>query len=229
MEEKVGFRRGLSAASVLGLYSGFMLAVGVAITYGNDALILAALLWALTIVASAIFLTPLLAKGRKRGRPDTEEDVATMRAALEPYNEGVGGWRTLSHIRGDGLGVSVSLSDSENPLLIMEKSLQMADSIRVIFRFSKSESSLRERILSIIEEKISRTRIQRKTKTITILAPQLLDRGVFITRSMMICPPLMVLGAIGFSSIANGDYILAVAGAIAGLMLGILVITNKGS
>jgi hypothetical protein len=39
----------------------------------------------------------------------------------------------------------------------------------------------------------------------------------------------MVLGAIGFSSIGNGDYILAVAGAIAGLLLGILVITNKGS
>jgi hypothetical protein len=105
----------------------------------------------------------------------------------------------------------------------------MADSIRVIFRFSKSESSLRERILSIIEERISRTRIQRKTKTITILTPQLLDRGVIITRTMMICPPLMALGAIGFSSIGNGDYILAVAGAIAGLLLGILVITNKGS
>jgi len=229
MEEKVGFRRGLSAASVLGLYAGFMLAVGVAMTYGNDGLIMATMLWALTIVVSAIFLTPLLAKGRKRGKSGADEEVAAMRAALEPYNEGVGGWRTLSHIRGGGHGVSVSLSDSENPLLIMEKSLQMADSIRVIFRFSKSESSLRERILSIIEERISRTRIQRKTKTITILTPQLLDRGVLITRTMMICPPLMVLGAIGFSSISDGDSILAVAGAIAGLLLGIMVITNKGS
>ncbi len=229
MEEKVGFRRGLSAASVLGLYAGFMLAVGVAVTFDDNALIMAAILWALTIVVSAIFLTPLLAKGRRRGRPDTEEDVAAMRAALEPYNEGVGGWRTLSHIRGDGLGVSVSLSDSENPLLIMEKSLQMADSIRVIFRFSRSESSLRDRILSMVEEKISPTRIQRRTKTITISTPQILDRGIVITRSMMICPPLMVLGAIGFSSISNGDSILAAVGAIAGLLLGVLVITNKGS
>ena len=229
MEEKVGFRRGLSAASVLGLYAGFMLAVGVAVTFDDNALIMAAILWALTIVVSAIFLTPLLAKGRSRGRPDTEEDVAAMIAALEPYNEGVGGWRTLSHIRGDGLGVSVSLSDSENPLLIMEKSLQMADSIRVIFRFSRSESSLRDRILSMVEEKISPTRIQRRTKTITISTPQILDRGIVITRSMMICPPLMVLGAIGFSSISNGDSILAAVGAIAGLLLGVLVITNKGS
>jgi hypothetical protein len=39
----------------------------------------------------------------------------------------------------------------------------------------------------------------------------------------------MVLGAIGFSSISDGDSILAVAGAIAGLLLGIMVITNKGS
>jgi hypothetical protein len=229
MEEKVGFRRGLSAASVLGLYAGFMLAVGTAVTFEKDALIMAAMLWAITIVVSAIFLTPILAKGRRRGRPDTEEDVAAVRAVLESFNEGVGGWRTLSHIRGDGLGVSVSLSDSENPLLIMEKSLQMADSVRVIFRFSKNESSLRDRILSIVEERISRTRIQRRTKTITITTPQILDRGIFITRSMMICPPLMVLGAIGFSSIANGDSILAVVGAIAGLLLGVLVITNKGS
>ena len=229
MEEKVGFRRGLSAASVLGLYAGFMLAVGTAVTFEKDALIMAAMLWAITIVVSAIFLTPILAKGRKRGRLDSEEEVAAVRAALEPFNEGVGGWRTLSHIRGDGLGVSVSLSDSENPLLIMEKSLQMADSVRVIFRFSKNESSLRDRILSIVEERISRTRIQRRTKTITITTPQILDRGIFITRSMMICPPLMVLGAIGFSSISNGDSILAGIGAIAGLLLGVMVITNKGS
>jgi hypothetical protein len=229
MEEKVGFRRGLSAASVLGLYAGFMLAVAVAVTFEKDALIMAAIFWAITIVVSAIFLTPILAKGRRRGRSDAEEDVAAVRGALESLNEGVGGWRTLSHIRGDGLGVSVSLSDSENPLLIMEKSLQMADSVRIIFRFSKNESSLRDRILSIVEERISRTRIQRRTKTITITTPQILDRGIFITRSMMICPPLMVLGAIGFSSISNGDSILAGIGAIAGLLLGVLVITNKGS
>jgi hypothetical protein len=229
MEEKVGFRRGLSAASVLGLYAGFMLAVAVAVTFEKDALIMAAMFWAITIVVSAIFLTPILAKGRRRGRSDAEEDVAAVRGALESLNEGVGGWRTLSHIRGDGLGVSVSLSDSENPLLIMEKSLQMADSVRIIFRFSKNESSLRDRILSIVEERISRTRIQRRTKTITITTPQILDRGIFITRSMMICPPLMVLGAIGFSSISNGDSILAGIGAIAGLLLGVLVITNKGS
>lgn len=229
MEEKVGFRRGLSAASVLGLYAGFMLAVAVAVTFEKDALIMAAMFWAITIVASATFLTPILAKGRRRGRPDTEEDVSVVRGALESFNEGVGGWRALSHIRGDGLGVSVSLSDSENPLLIMEKSLQIADSVRIIFRFSKNESDLRDRILSIIEERISRTRIQRRTKTITITTPQILDRGIFITRSMMICPPLMVLGAIGFSSISNGDSILAGIGAIAGLLLGVLVITNKGS
>ena len=81
----------------------------------------------------------------------------------------------------------------------------------------------------MVEEKISPTRIQRRTKTITISTPQILDRGIVITRSMMICPPLMVLGAIGFSSISNGDSILAAVGAIAGLLLGVLVITNKGS
>ena len=35
MEEKVGFRRALSAAVVLGLYSGFMLAVAIAMVLGT--------------------------------------------------------------------------------------------------------------------------------------------------------------------------------------------------
>ena len=34
MEEKVGFRRALSASIVLGLYSGFMLAVAIAMSMG---------------------------------------------------------------------------------------------------------------------------------------------------------------------------------------------------
>ena len=50
MEEKVGFRKALSAAIVLGLYSGFMLAVAIAMVLGNKGLMTAAFLWGLTIV-----------------------------------------------------------------------------------------------------------------------------------------------------------------------------------
>ena len=44
MEEKVGFRRAFSASIVLGLYSGFMLAVAIAMSFGNGGLKLAAFL-----------------------------------------------------------------------------------------------------------------------------------------------------------------------------------------
>ena len=54
MEEKVGFRKGLSAAVVLGLYSGFMLAVAIAMVLGNDGLVTAAFLWGLTIVVCSL-------------------------------------------------------------------------------------------------------------------------------------------------------------------------------
>ena len=64
MEEKVGFRKALSAAIVLGLYSGFMLAVAIAMVLGNKGLMTAAFLWGLTIVICALILTPFLAVGR---------------------------------------------------------------------------------------------------------------------------------------------------------------------
>ena len=229
MEERVGFRRGLSAATILGLYAGFMIAVGVAVTFEEKALTYAAYVWCLTIAISAIMLTPILAKGRKRGRTDTEEDVAAIRSSLNDCNEGVGRWRTLSHVRGEGMGVSISLASASNPLLIIEKSLQLSNEIRLIFRFSKNESELRERVLLILEQKIGLSRIQRRTKSLTVVPPIVMDRGIMITRSMMLCPPLMVGGAIGFSSIAPGQPLLALVGGLAGIMLGLLVITNRGS
>ena len=57
MEEKVGFRKALSAAVVLGLYSGFMLAVAIAMVLGTEGLATAAFLWGSTIVLCALILT----------------------------------------------------------------------------------------------------------------------------------------------------------------------------
>ena len=127
------------------------------------------------------------------------------------------------------MGVSISLTDAKNPLLIIEKALHLSNEIRLIFRFSKNELELRERVLPILEQKVGLSRIQRKTKSLTIVPPSIMDRGIMITRSMMLCPPLMVGGAIGFSSIAPGQPLLAVVGGLAGIMLGLLIITNRGS
>ena len=228
MEEKVGFRRALSASIVLGLYSGFMLAVAIAMSMGTEGLKLAAFLWGLVIVLCSIFLTPILAVGRKRGRPETDEFVNSLRKGLETLNEGVGGWRALSHVRGEGFGASVSLSNATNPLLIIEKSLSLAGNSKIIFRFPKDDPSLRDRVLPILEDKVGSTRIQRRTKSLTVVPEVIFDRSVIITRSMMLCPPLMVAGSVGFSSVAPSQPFLLVIGAVAGAILGLMIVTNNG-
>jgi len=228
MEEKVGFRRALSASIVLGLYSGFMLAVAIAMSVRQDGFQLAVFLWGVTIVVSALFLTPVLAGGRKRGLPDTDQDVTQLRLALEEFNEGIGGWRTLSHVRGEGMGVSVSLSNAANPLTIIEKSLQVAEKCKIVFRFPKHDPSLRDRTLPILEEKVGISRIQRRTKSLTVMPERILDRSTIVTRVMMLCPPLMAAGAMGFYSVSPEQPTLLFVGAAAGAILGMLVVTNKG-
>jgi hypothetical protein len=205
-----------------------MLAVAIAMSLGNDGLKLAAFLWGLTIVVCALFLTPLLAISRKRGIPDIDEHVTKFRNALDEFNEGVGGWRAFSHIRGQGMGVSISLSNASNPLTIIERSLQIVDKCKLVFRFSKTEISLRDRTLLVLNEKVGASRIQRRTKSLTIVPEVNIDRSAIITRVMMLCPPLMVAGSMGFYSVNPDQPILAFIGATAGAVLGMLIVTNQG-
>ena len=224
----MGYSRAFSASIVLGLYSGFMLAVGLAMSTDGSEIMLAIYLWALTIVVSALLLTPILARGRKRGRKATDEDVDDIRREMNDLNEGVGGWRTLSHIRGEGMGVSISLADANNPLLIIEKVIVLSERYRLILRFPKNDSSLRNRTLPILESRISTSRLQRRTRTITLMPNVEIDRSSIVTRAMMICPPLMVAGALGISSLSPSQPLLMLAGIVAGATLGMLIVTNKG-
>tara|TARA_Y100001954_G_scaffold95277_1_gene104215 strand:- start:197 stop:946 length:750 start_codon:yes stop_codon:yes gene_type:complete len=228
MEEKVGFRRALSASIVLGLYSGFMLFVAIAMAMGSEGLKLAAFLWGLTIVMCAFLLTPFLAVGRKRGVTETDEFVKSLRSGLESFNEGIGGWRALSHIRGEGMGASISLSNASNPLLIIEKALQISVDSKLTFRFPKDNPNLRDMILPILIEKVGTSRIQRRTKSLTVVPEVIIDRSVVITRVMMLCPPLMVGGSVGFYSVSPGQPILIILGAVAGAILGFMIVTNQG-
>ena len=228
MEERVGFRRGLSASAVLGLYAGFMLAVGVSVITDKDSLVKAGLVWGSTIFVSIIILTPILARGRKRGRNDVDEDVTELRNALEKCNQGVGGWRTLSHVRGEGFGVCVILTDLTNPLPIIETALTKSDEIRIIFRFAKDDLDLRGIVLKHLETKFPSSRLQKRNRTISVMTENSIDSAVIVTRTMMIGPPLIVGGSIAFSSITPGNIPLIIAGGIAGLMLAVLITTNKG-
>lgn len=62
----------------------------------------------------------------------------------------------------------------------------------------------------------------------TIVPEVIIDRSVIVTRVMMLCPPLMVGGSVGFYSVAPGQPMLVVLGAIAGAILGMMIVTNKG-
>ena len=228
MEERVGFRRALSASIILGLYSGFMLFVAIAMAMGSEGLKIAGFLWSLTILLCALVLTPFLAVGRKRGVTETDEFVKSLRSGLEPLNEGVGGWRVLSHVRGEGMGASISLSNSSNPLLIIEKALNISVDSKLTFRFPKDNPNLRDMVLPILVEKVGTSRIQRRTKSLTVVPEVIIDRSTIITRVMMLCPPLMVGGSLGFYSVSPGQPLLPFLGAIAGAILGMMIVTNQG-
>ena len=92
MEEKVGWRRAFSAAIVLGVYSGFMITIGILSSIGTEYFLEAFVTWGSVIILSAIILTPILANGRKRGVESSVVFVERYRELLSQYNEGVGGW-----------------------------------------------------------------------------------------------------------------------------------------
>jgi len=45
---------------------------------------------------------------------------------------------------------------------------------------------------------------------------------------MMLCPPLTVAGSVAFYSLAPEQIILTILGGIAGAILGMMIVTNKG-
>jgi hypothetical protein len=75
---------------------------------------------------------------------------------------------------------------------------------------------------------VSSSRIQRRTKSLTIVPDVKIDSSTIITRVMMLCPPLMVAGSMGFYSVAPGQPLLVLIGATAGAVLGMLIVTNQG-
>ena len=122
------------------------------------------------------------------------------------------------------LFLSISLSNATNPLIIIERAIQIMGKCKLVFRFSKSDTSLRDRTLLILNEKVGASRIQRRTKSLTIVPEVKIDRSTIITRVMMLCPPLMVAGSMGFYSVNPDQPILAFIGATAGAVLGMLIV-----
>ncbi len=229
MTEKVGWTRGSSAAAVLGLYAGFMVAVAVAVIYPEDPLRSAAKAWAITMLFSIIFLTPLLSRGRKRGRPETLLILDNIRADLQPFDEGVNRWRALSHIRREGTGVSINMLDSSKPMAIVEQAITHGDICSVQFRIKpREDAELRSAIIAFLVAELGSSRVSKKNNSITVMQPLIMDSATIITRSMMMIPPLMVMGIMAFDSFAPGNLIARISGGIAGVFLGMMIITNRG-
>jgi len=227
MQEKVGWRRAFSASVVLGLYSGFMITIGILSSIGTEYFLEAFVTWGSVIVLSALILTPILANGRKRGVESSVVFVEKYRKILSDYNEGKGGWRTLSHVRDSGSGVLISLSNSSNPLLIIEKIASNDIDCKIIFRFSKHETDLRDRVLKILDERFVENRVQKKAKSIHVNPIIEIDRNSIITKILMICPPLILLGTIGFSEMIPNLLISTILGFFVGGFLGGLIATNR--
>ncbi len=227
MEEKVGWRRAFSASIVLGLYSGFMITIGILSSIGTEYFLEAFVTWGSVIVLSALILTPILANGRKRGIESSVVFVEKYRELLSNYNEGVGSWRALSHVRDSGSGVLITLSNSSNPLLIIEKIASNEIDCKIIFRFSKHETDLRDRVLKILNERFVENRVQKKAKSIHVNPIIEVDRNSIITKILMICPPLILLGTIGFNEMIPNLLISTVLGFFVGGFLGGLIATNR--
>ena len=229
MSEKVGWTRGASAAGVLGLYAGFMVAVAVSVIYNDDPLRSAGKAWALTMAISIVFLTPILSRGRKRGRPETSLLLNKIRDDLMKFDEGVNRWRSLSHVRREGTGVSIRMLDSKNPMMIVKQALPHSEDCNVQFRIKPSDDpELRARIIDYLSRSVGSSRISKKNHAITVTQPINIDRATLITRSMMIFPPLMLLGMMAVDSLSPGSTIARIGGCIAGLFLGIMIVTNRG-
>ncbi len=229
MTEKVGWTRGSSAAAVLGLYSGFMVAVAVAVIFPEDPLRSAAKAWGITMLASVILLTPFLSRGRKRGRPETLLILDNIRDDLQVFNEGVNNWRALSHIRREGTGVSIKILDSSNPMAIVKKAITHAEICSVQFRIKpREDADLRRIIIDYLVRELGASRVSKKNNSITVMQPLIMDRATVITRSMMMIPPLMVMGIMAFDSFSPGNFVARIGGGIAGVFIGIMIITNRG-
>ena len=111
--------------------------------------------------------------------------------------------------------------------MIIEKIASNEIDCKVIFRFSKHETDLRDRVLKILNERFVENRVQKKAKSIHVNPIIEVDRNSIITKILMICPPLILLGTIGFNEMIPNLLLSTVLGFFVGGFLGGLIATNR--
>ncbi|HJM55556.1 MAG TPA: hypothetical protein QGI72_04850 [Poseidonia sp.] len=197
---RIGLLTGLQAGAFIGLFLGFSLAVVSALT-DPDELVRLIQLMCLTPVICAILLGPFL--GWRRAPLYSKEDpLDAARACLEPFNEGKGKWRVLSHVRGDGRAVRIDLHNSTQPLAIVEATLQMAQKHTIRYIVGRGEQRsrnpmLRNTVLDYIEQHVPLNRRRRTSSSVEVLPPSVIEHmestNIMHRRLFYLLPIILVL------------------------------------
>ncbi|MCH1423067.1 MAG: hypothetical protein L7U62_06220 [Candidatus Poseidoniaceae archaeon] len=169
--EPVGLVTGLQAGAFMGLYLGFSLAVVSVLTDPSQLKRLATLM-CIPPMLGAILLGPFLAR-RRRPVFLGSKPLLMARELLEPFNEGRGKWRVLSHVKSDGMSIRIDMHNLSNVQGVVDTALELADhhSVRFIVGQGVQNSrqpELRSKVLNRIESKVSTNRRKRSAKSIEV-------------------------------------------------------------
>ena len=175
---RIGLKTGLQAGAFIGLFLGFSLAVVSALT-APDAVGRLVRLMCLTPFVCALVLGPMLAF-RRAPIVSNVDPIDELRTLLEPYNEGQGKWRVLSHVRSDGRTVRIDLHNSMQPLTIVAATLPLAEEHPIRYIVGRGEArsrdpELRGTVLAYIEEHVMLNRRRRTSSSVEVLPPSVIE------------------------------------------------------
>ncbi|MEC7444261.1 MAG: hypothetical protein VX996_04640 [Candidatus Thermoplasmatota archaeon] len=175
---RIGLVTGVQAGGFIGLFLGFSLAVVSALT-DPDALVRLVQLMCITPLACAVLLGPLLAF-RRAPTVSNVDPIDEIRSRLEPFNEGQGKWRVLSHVRSDGRTVRIDLHNSTQPLTIVAATLELAEHHPIRYIVGRGEArsrdpQLRGTVLAYIEEHVMLNRRRRTSSSVEVLPPSVIE------------------------------------------------------
>lgn len=175
---RIGLKTGFQAGAFIGLFLGFSLAVVSALTQPDNLTQLVRLM-CLTPFGCAVLLGPFLAF-RRAPNVSNVDPIEELRALLEPFNEGQGKWRVLSHVRSDGRTVRIDLHNSMQPLTIVAATLAMAEEHPIRYIVGRGEArsrdpELRGTVLAYIEEHVMLNRRRRTSSSVEVLPPSVIE------------------------------------------------------
>ena len=145
----------------------------------------------------AILLGPFLARRRKPVDLG-KKPLAHARELLEPFNEGRGKWRVLSHVKSDGMSIRIDMHDLSNLSGVVDAALPLADLCSLKFIVGRGvpnsrQPELRKVVLDLVEERVKITRRRRTAKSIEISpvpTVKYVNQQQKINRALMILLPV---------------------------------------